>query len=576
MAQDHDIESTSSSTLDEIAASYDQLEIQTDRYLMFIVAPASVFFLVTVLAPLFVSVPFVVGLAMPALGLLVFVAAVAYPKLEMDQRRIAMENQYHLVVTHMTVLSVTNIDRMEVFRTIAAEEEYGALAEEFNRIVELVDTWNQSLDDACRRRAKAVPSETVADFLERLAYTLGAGQSLEDFLLNEQSIMLEDYTTVYESTLDNLNVLKDLYVSMLMSMTFGLVFAILLPMLTGTNPTLTVAVVLVIFVFVQLGFYTAIRSMVPYDPIWFQPEAFTTDAERRVRYAMAGGVGLTAVLILLVGGVITGVGVARALLPPDRIPQPLMLAIPVTPLAIPGIVFHLEEAKIKRRDGEFPSFLRALGAAETAKQSTTTDVLSTLRRKDFGPLTTDINALYRRLNMRIDTVLAWRHFAGEANSYLIQKFSEMYLIAREMGGTPKLLGELISRNMSAVNHLREQRRHATVTLIGVLYGITAASVFAFFIALEIVGLLAGMDLDLADVQGLHFGQIVYTEAYNIPMIEAFLYIVILFNAMLSSLLIRTTDGGHKGNAYLHFVVLTWISALTAVVTVRLIENFLVI
>jgi hypothetical protein len=54
-----------------------------------------------------------------------------------------------------------------------------------------------------------------------------------------------------------------------------------------------------------------------------------------------------------------------------------------------------------------------------------------------------------------------------------------------MGGSPRRLGELISRHMNEVNQLRERRRQATVTLIGLLYGITAAA-FAFFIGLEVV------------------------------------------------------------------------------------------
>jgi len=143
-----------------------------------------------------------------------------------------------------------------------------------HRIVELVDTWNQSLDDACRRRAKEVPSDAVSDFLDRLAYTLGAGQSLEDYLIGEQEQIIQNYSTVYEGTMDNLEVMKDLYLSMVLSMTFALVFAVVLPVLTGTDPTMTVSAVIVMYIFVQSGFYLAIRSMAPYDPLWFHPENY--------------------------------------------------------------------------------------------------------------------------------------------------------------------------------------------------------------------------------------------------------------------------------------------------------------
>jgi len=140
-------------------------------------------------------------------------------------------------------------------------------------VVHLVDTWNQSLDEACRRRGKEVPSEALADFLERLGYIMGAGQEMKDFMINEQGIMMEQYSTVYEGALENIEVMKDLYMSMILSMTFALVFAIVLPILSGVNPTVTVVGVIVMFMFVQFGFYFVIRTMAPYDPVWYFPEA---------------------------------------------------------------------------------------------------------------------------------------------------------------------------------------------------------------------------------------------------------------------------------------------------------------
>jgi flagellar protein FlaJ len=251
----------------------------------------------------------------------------------------------------------------------------------------------------------------------------------------------------------------------------------------------------------------------------------------------------------------------------DPLPLPLHAAVPVTPLLIPGFVIRAEEKRVKNRDEEFPSFIRALGATEGAKQSTTSTVLRTLRKKDFGALSENINNLYKRLNLRIETTEAWRYFAADCRSYLIQTFSEMYLIGREMGGSPKLLGEVIAENMNQVQKLRKKRNQATTTLIGLLYGITAAATFAFFIGLQVVNLLSDMSLSL-QTESVNFdvGSLINTDVYNIPLIEFLLIIVIVFSAMLSALMIRTVDGGHKMNTYMHFVILTWIGAIVAIVT----------
>ncbi|NHN59167.1 MULTISPECIES: archaellar assembly protein FlaJ [Halorussus] len=549
--------------------SYRHMETPVGRYLTLVVAPAAVFFLLTVVAFLLTDFPLLIRGPIPLLGLLAVGVAVIYPKILRDQKRKEIEDSLHLFITHMTILSTANIDRVEVFRTLGEEEEYGALAEEMRRITQLVDTWNQSLDDALRIRANKSPSKPFADFLDRLAYTINAGQEIQDFLLSEQDVVIQNYVTIYEGSLQNLEVMKDLYLSMVLSVTFALVFATVLPILTGTNPTMTVSAVVVMFAFVQTGFLVMIRTTAPYDPVWYHPQGTTTDTEWRIRISVAVGILLTflaigACLLILLG---------RTSIDPNAIPLPFYAAIPSTPLLIPGLVARKEEEQIKERDEEFTSFIRALGATETAKQSTTTKVLESLRGKNFGALTENVDDLYKRLNMRIEPAMAWRHFTADSRSYLIQKFSEMFLVGRQMGGDPKQLGELIAANMNEVLQLRERRAQSTVTLIGVLYGITAASTFAFFIGLEIVEVLAGMSIGL-DSSQLDVTTIIHTNVYDIPTIEYLLIIITLLNAVLSALMVRIADGGHKVNSYMHFVFLTWMSSAIAVFTRIVVGSFL--
>ncbi|MGQ4555849.1 archaellar assembly protein FlaJ [Halobellus sp. GM3] len=552
-----------SSTLE----AYEQMPMDNRKYALTVLVPTVLLFVLGVVGAVLLPLPVLVRIPIFLLGALMLLAGVLYPRLLVEEQRRGLENQLHLVITHLTVLSTTNIDRVAVFRQLGREEEYGELAVEMRRITELVDTWNQSLDDALQRRARAVPSKELSDFLDRLAYSLNAGQSLDDFLLGEQQTMIEKYVTVYEGALGNLDVLKDLYLSMILSMTFAIINAIVLPILTGTDATMTIAAVIVLFVFVQLGFYYVIRTMSPYDPLWYQQDQYRTKMDRQVDIALFGAVGLSLVFVGILGlGVAgwtaLGDAVHRVML---DTPVPILIAAPLTPLAVPGLVARYHENGIKERDEEYPGFIRALGASESAKQSTTRAVLETLREKDFGVLSREIDRLYTRLNMRVAPDRSWFFFTAETSSYLIQKFSEMYLVGRQMGGTPKQLGELISENMNEVIKLRRQRDQATVTLIGVLYGITASASFAFFIGLEVVEILATFSSDLNLAQ-FEFGQIIYAGVYNIPVIEYLLSMIILFNAVLSALMIRMVDGGHKVNAYLHFVVLVWIGSGSAVLT----------
>ena len=554
-----------------IIEAYSEMDMPIPRYLLLVVFPAIAMFGISIVFALTLDLPAAVRLPIPLLGLLMFGSAVLYPKIQRDQRRKRMQEIFHLYVTHMTTLSTTNIDRVEVFRRVSNEDEYGPLAEETRRIVQLVDTWNQSLDDACRMRAKHVPADYVSDFFDRLSYTINAGNTLSDYLVNEQETIIQNYVTVYEGQLENLEIMKDLYLSMVLSVTFALVFATVLPMLSGTNASLTVAAVVVMYTFVQAGFLYAIYTVSPTDPVWYFPQTRTTATERKLQIGTAVGMGLS--LVMVVGTLFVMLGYTG--MDPESIPLPMYAAVPTTPLLIPGLVAREEEEDVKSRDEEYVSFIRALGSSESAQQTTTTKVLRKLRNKDFGPLTDVVDDLYKRLNMRLSQEAAWRMFTADAHSYLIQKFSEMYLIGRAMGGDPKNLGEIIAMNMNEVLQLREQRDQSTLTLIGVLYGITAAATFAFFIGLGIVQILAGMDVGM-DTSTFNFNAIINTAGYDIGMIEYLLTITILVNAMLSSLIIRVVDGGHKVNSYMHFVMLTWISSIVGVATIEVVNSLLVV
>ncbi|ELZ07644.1 archaellar assembly protein FlaJ [Natrialba aegyptia] len=552
-----------------IIQAYDEMDLPARLYVPGVLLPAFLFFLATIGIAVVLDAFLLVKLLIPVLGLLIFFAAIGYPRLAVDQRRIEMENRFHLFVIHMTILSTTNIDRMEVLRQLAREEEYGELADEIQRIVDLVDVWHLSLGDACRRRAKAVPSESVADLLERMAYTLGAGQELGEFLHQEQDVLVEKYSTVYQQSLGNLDVLKDLYLSLIISMTFALVFAIVLPLLTGNDPTLTTSIVIVLFVFIQVGFFFVIRAVVPDDPIWYLEDGYRTATKKRILGSTVVGLGLSGLLIVGMVALLFDLVPGASAVPIHALPSLLYMPIATLPLLIPGTVFWYEERQVFDRDRAFPNFIRALGTSESAKQSTTTEVLATLRTQDFGPLTENIDDLYRRLNMRLSTEKSWRYFTGDANTFLIQKFSEMYLIGREMGGGPKRLGELISSNMSAIINLREERKQQTTTLVGVIYGITAASAFAFFMGLELALMLSSFNIDLeGQVAG---GSLVHTDQYNVPILRYLIVLVLIFNAFISSLVLRVADGGHFGNSYIHFAVLLWIGSITGTLTERLVD-----
>ena len=552
-----------------IADSYRYMQLPLRQYVLFALTPTFLFAVSAPVVAFSLGVPAVIAMPLSLLGAFSFFVAVVYPKIVQDRKRKEIRERFHLFLTHITVLSMTNIDRVEVFRRLAQVDEYGALAEEMGRVVALVDTWNQSLDDACRRRSKRVPSELLSDFFERLAYTVSAGQDMSEFLISEQDSIVQQFVIQYESDLAKLEVMKELYLSMMLSTTFVLVFATVLPILISVSPTLLVGGVIGMFLFVQGGFLFVIHAVSPWDPVWFLADEGRSPVRRTWPF-LAGGLALTVALVAVTLAASLGIGPIAA----DALPRSIWMAVCVTPLAIPGLAMWHQEQKVKDRDAGFPSFIRALGGVESVKQSSTASVLSTLRNKDFGELTPNVDALYKRLNTRIDTARAWRLFAIETGSYLIQKFGDMYVVGRRMGGNPKQLGQVISKNFNEVLRVREKRTQETTTFVGVIYGITAAAIFSAFISLEIAAQMLEIATELED-SGTEIASLLFsTDLYDIDVIEYLLLLIVLLNALLSSLMIRLMDRGHPISGFFHFVALTWIGAVVAVATQHLVGGLL--
>jgi flagellar protein FlaJ len=558
--------------LASVVAAYREMEMSIRRYLLAVLAPATALAVGLVVAVLSLSLPLPIGVPLVAVGVFAVVVAVVFPKLARDRQRKQVRARFHLFLTHVTVLSMTNVDRVETFRTIANEDEYGVLAEEAGRIVALVDTWNRSLEDACRMRSQRVASPLLSDFLERMAYTIGAGQDIATFLTDEQDSIIQEFVIRYRNDLNRLDVLKELYLSMLMSVTFVVVFALLVPFLLGVPPVLVLGGVIGLFLVVQVGFLVVVNSVAPSDPVWYLAPERDHRPVGRLPVLLVASVVLSVAVAGVVAAALTGAVPAGPL---ADAPLVLVAAVPTTPLLVPGLYTRSREAEVKERDREFPSFVRALGSVESVKQSSTARVLSSLRRKNFGALTPTIDSLYKRLNVRIDTRRSWRLFAAESGSNLIQKFGDMYVVGRRMGGEPKRLGALISQNMSQVLKVREQRSQTAQTLIGVVYGVTFASVFSFYVGVEIVEMLveitAGIDTGDAGIDFL-----LNADVYDIPTLRLLVAGLVVLNAVLSSVLVRLIDRGHVLTALVHLVALLWMSGVTALVTQVAVESLLAV
>ena len=490
---------------------------------------------------------------------------IIWPKIEESRKDQDIKRNLHFYLTYLGVLSISNTSAPEIFKVVSESDEYGTISMQSRKIYSIVTNYNQQLVQACKKVGEATPNEELSDFLERLALNLESGVDIEDFLVREQDIMIDDYKSNYEGALNDMDIYRDLFIAILLSTSFMVVFSLIIPTLIDINPNLLLAGSQLGFLTGELMFTYAMKAILPYDPLWHNKDQ-DNKALKRIKKMTALGFGLTILTTIL------AILMYMGILPGSDLPPTLYVAISVTPLAIPGAYTYYEERKIRQRDQAYPSFLRALGSSETIKQGTSVGPLETLREKDFGELTGNVENLYKRLNTRISRKRSWNNFILESGSYLIQRFTETYIDGRIKGANAERIGDLIADNFEGILRVRKKRARKSISLKGSIYGASAAVSFTFFVGLEMIKMM----IDMIGNIGLPGSsqQILSLSGYNMTLATFMITVIVLINATIASILIKISDGGSYYGSLLHFVGLTWVGVVSSIIASRLFASLI--
>ncbi len=486
--------------------------------------------------------------------LALFSIVIIYPISSLEGKKKEIDNNIHYYITHMGVLATSQMTRVDLLLKLSHTEAYGYLAKETGRIHALIFYWHVSFPVACRFIAQRTPSVLFSDFLDRMAHSVQAGQDFGEFVISEQTVVMNDFMTMYQDSLNSIDMIKEMFISMCMSLIFIVAFAIIMPIITGMDSIVLLGGAIILFIGTEFVILLYARSKVPADRIWHTLE-IETSADRRIKWSLP--------VSLFFCIIFTGIVVAFS-----KLPTTIMFAVSLTPLLLTGLIARTEENKIKRYDNNFGAFIRSLGGAAGSRSGLILESLKELTSHDFGPLSENVNNLYKRLRTRLSTPRSWEHFAAGTGSNLIERFATMFVEGTNVGGKPAIIGDIISANFMSILSMRKLRYSSASSLIGVLYGMTAGIAGTMFLSVSIIAMLAKMfsNVSIPDIDiGISIATI---SATNIPLMTTMLMIMMVSHSLMSAMLIRIVDGGHHFNTYTHFVGLVWISALTAELTIQ--------
>jgi flagellar protein FlaJ len=528
------------------------------------------------------------------LPLLSAASAAAFPLLDVQRSATMIEKEMHMFITRMGILSLGEVGAQSIFDILKQMSDYGELANEVKRIEVLVDKWHTSLPEASRIVAQQSPSPLWADFLDRMAFSIEAGQAIDGFMRSEQETVAEQYTTLYDTRLESVDMMKEIYVSLVSAGLFGLVIAgihlVLFEVGSATDTPIMVASRLrflllasLLFTVVQIGAVFAFKATVPDDPTFARDEMDTPFRINFLRALVGAGI-LTAFLLVIMTLLLASAWTAITT-QWDRYGL-IFIAAPLTPMLIPALMISREERQVLRRDETYPDFIRALGGTAQARSAEPSATIKALRGIDFGMLDRSIDRLERRLSTRIDSDRAWDYFNADTNSAVISRYTRIYIEGSQSSGKPADTAEMVSRSVGSLLSLRRRRALSADTMRGVALGLLIASVTSLNVTIAIVlklgDSIAGVASNFTDTDvsalsefGAGLALPVMEDASgvgeNIRMFKIIVSILILFQVAAVSIISNRLRGGARTTALGQAIQLLWVAGITSYITSRILE-----
>ena len=582
-----------------------RLEMPVSRFLLLFILPAALAGLVTAILLIFLTgglgegalfAGFTGVFLIILLPILTIGAAIYFPILDLNRSAIKIEKEMHMFITRMGILSLGEVGAETIFDILRQMKDYGELANEVKRIETLVDKWHTPLPEAARIVARQSPSPLWSDFLDRMAFSIEAGQPIDAFMRAEQETVAEQYNTLYDTRLESVDTMKEIYVSLVSAGLFGLVIAgihlVLFEIGNGSSTPLEMAtrirwllVAGLLFVVVQVGALFAFRATIPDDQTFARDE-FSTPFRLLFRQAWLGA-GIVSVVLFILTLFFVVVYWEELTVSWDKYGL-ILLVVPVTPLLIPATIVQREENKVLRRDEAYPDFIRALGGTAQARSAEPSATIRALRGVDFGLLDNSIDRLEKRLSTRIDSERAWDYFAADTNSAVISRFNRIYIEGSQSSGEPAQTADMVSKSVTNILSLRRRRSLSASTMWGVALGLLISSVVSLNVTISIVlqlgETIAGVAQSIADSTDI--GSI--TDAAggfvlpvmedpssvedNITAFKIIASILILIQILAVSLIATRLRGGGYTSAVGQMIQLTWIAAIASLVSSYILDG----
>ncbi|MDY6776595.1 MAG: type II secretion system F family protein [Candidatus Nanohaloarchaea archaeon] len=147
-----------------------------------------------------------------AAALLVF-----YPTWRARNRARDINRNMPFALNHMSAISGSGVPPSSLFQLLVDFEEYGAIAEEADKVARKVQVFGEDVTTALREVAQQTPSDDLREVFYGMVSTIETGGSLQDFLDERAQRALFDYKMKSQREIERLSTFASFYTAILVA-----------------------------------------------------------------------------------------------------------------------------------------------------------------------------------------------------------------------------------------------------------------------------------------------------------------------------------------------------------------------
>ena len=379
------------------------------------------------------------------------------------------------------------------------------------------------------QRAKA---ETVKSLLLRFAGSIATGISENEFLTQEARVERDQYSNMYERSVETLQKWADAYAAVLVSVALIVVVVMISTMLYDLGNYFVYMITATMLIMSFVGAFVIYKSA-PYELMPFKsyrgPKARARAVFLLLLFLPAG----TLVAILMFATV--GLGMAFLVIGFSLIPA--------------GIYAYIDHENVTRIDEELDKFLRSLGNVAESLGTTLTAAMERVDRRSLRALEPYVMRLQSRLRSRLTPKVCWDRFVDETGSELVNRSTQMFVDGTGMGGSPQRVSDVASDFALTVSLLRAKRHvtalpfaYLTIPLHGAM---TALLVFVLEIMKTFNNKLLEASAELSSQAALNIPDLPAFHPKEMGQTEALTLGAVVVLTITNTLAPKFATGGHN-------------------------------